>query len=97
MHRSSVFISIVVGFGVFTFLSVDILRDIYGEAALLAVYAVLAVLTTFAVYTFAERISGIASEDEEEQNTESISQDEEKDEELDSDVVEKEMENLKQG
>ena len=96
MHRSSVFISIVVGFGVFTFLSVDILRKIYGEVALLAVYAVLAVLTTFAVYTFAERISGIISEDKKDHNSQSINQDEKQDKELDSNVVEKEMENLKQ-
>lgn len=95
MHRSSIFISIVVGFGVFTFLSVDILRDIYGEAALLAIYAVLAVLTTFAVYTFAERAYGIASQEEDvEESDAEEAQDAEGN--LDKDTVEKEMENLKQ-
>lgn len=96
MHRSSIFISIVVGFGVFTFLSVDILRDLYGEPALLAVYAVLAVLTTFAVYTFTERLAEMGSEkDEIEQSEDEDSGNE--DSNLDKEVVEKEMENLKQG
>ena len=95
MHRSSIFISIVVGFGVFTFLSVDILRDLYGEPALLAVYGVLAILTTFAVYTFTERIADMGSKKnkiEESNNTDSESESN-----LDKEVVEKEMENLKQG
>jgi hypothetical protein len=95
VQRSSIFISVAVGFGVFTFLSLDILRELYGQSALLFVYSFLAILTAIAAYSFTEKITKITEEkrkkDDENTEGDEDSKDEDKDE-----VVEKEMKNLKE-
>lgn len=96
MHRSSIFMAIVAGFGVFVFFSVDILRELYGPSALLVIYGVVAFFTTLAVYSVVERMYSINSQKESDEQEPEESQPEEVQEEPESDVINKEVESLKQ-
>lgn len=79
--------AIVFGFGVFVFFSVDILRDMYGPSALLAIYGVVAVLTTIAVYGVVERLYTLVDKDGDDTKSD--------DNEEDDEIVDQEVETLK--
>lgn len=96
MHRSSIFMAIVAGFGVFVFFSVDILRELYGPSALLVIYGLVAFFTTLAVYSVVERMYSINSRKSSNEEKVEDSQPEKTQEDPESEVINKEVESLKQ-
>jgi len=97
MHRSSIFMAIVAGFGVFVFFSVDVLRELYGPSALLAIYGVVAIFTTLAVYSVVERMYSINSQKSKDNSLfENNESEKEVQDDSEDEVVDKEVESLRQ-
>lgn len=95
MHKSSIFMAIVAGFGVFVFFSVDILREVYGPSALLAIYAVVAILTALAIYSVIERMYSITKKEEDTSESDGDNP-EDPESSPDEEIIEKEVESLKE-
>lgn len=100
MNSRALFAGITSAFIIFTYFSLPTLRSLYGEQALLAVYAGMAILTGITVYIIVERTSSLTKKiylKNKEDNDEDDDCDEqsEKDEDND-DIVEKEMNSLKE-
>lgn len=98
MDLKSILASVTAGLAVFTYFSLPILREMYGDIALLAVYAGLGLLSAVFVYTGARKIrdADLSKSDKEytvDEDTENKTENNPKEE---NDEVEKEIESLKE-
>lgn len=98
MDLKSILASVTAGLAVFTYFSLPILREMYGDIALLAVYAGLGLLSAVFVYTGTRKIREVdlSKSDKEYTINEETKDNNEKKPEDDNDPVEKEIESLKE-
>lgn len=97
MDFKSILASITAGIGVFTYFSLPILREMYGDIALLAVYAGLGVLSAVFVYTVVRKIRQVdLSKSEKPYDVTDTNDDEQGEAEEDNETVEKEIQSLKE-
>jgi hypothetical protein len=98
MDIKSILASVTAGLAVFTYFSLPILREMYGDIALLAVYAGLGLLSTVFVYTASRKIRDmdLSKSDKEYTIDEDTENKTEKNPKNDNDPVEKEIESLKE-
>jgi hypothetical protein len=96
MDFKSILASITAGMGVFTYFSLPILREMYGDIALLVVYAGLGVLSAVFVYTVARKVRQVdlSTQETKYDVTDSVDDDDKQDEK-DDETVEREMQSLK--
>lgn len=93
MDKNAIFAGVIATFTVFTYLSLPILQDMYGPAALLGVYGGIAVLIGILTYIITNKIAQVNISKS--NNSESNSDKNDVDEESEDDIVETEVENLK--
>lgn len=102
MNGRALFAGITSAFIIFTYFSLPTLRSLYGEQALLAVYAGMAVLTGITVYIVVERTSSLAKKiyvkntEDKNDNCEENKNDKEEEKENEDNIVEQEMNSLKE-
>jgi hypothetical protein len=102
MNGRALFAGITSAFIIFTYFSLPTLRSLYGEQALLAVYAGMAVLTGITVYIVVERTGSLAKKiylkntEDENDNCEENKNDKEEEKENEDNIVEQEMNSLKE-